>query len=319
MWPKNMSWKQIGMLGAALFGGFLFLIYKQQEKILYLNESVPPKRTSENPFPYANPSQHNLKYEDVWLITKDNLKLHAWWIPYSNQPQFSPTLLFFHANAGNMGYRLPNILQLHNKIHMNIFIISYRGYGESEGEPNEEGIKLDAQAAWEYLINKSDIDKKKIFIFGRSLGGAVAIYLTEQVHNQISGLIVENTFCSISDMVGKVFPWLNFEIVKNYMLTMHWKSMNLINSITCPILFLAGDQDEIVPHEQMLKLYGLATNAKSKKLVVISGGTHNDLFLRGGSKYWDAIKNFVQDNMMSCETNVNGNDNDNDKDDDSKL
>lgn len=78
----------------------------------------------------------------------------------------------------DMGFRLPNLLSLHEKLTVNIFILSYRGYGESEGNPDEDGLKVDAMAALDYVIHQrsDDVDEKRLFLFGRSLGGAVAIY-----------------------------------------------------------------------------------------------------------------------------------------------
>ena len=82
-----------------------------------------------------------------------------------------------------------------------MLILAYRGYGDSEGIPSEDGLKLDADATLEYAQNHDDIDNDRIFIFGRSLGGAVAIQLAMVQSNAIKGLIVENTFTSIADMV----------------------------------------------------------------------------------------------------------------------
>ena len=92
-----------------------------------------------------------------------------------------------------------------------MFITSYRGYGKSEGKPTEQGLKYDAQAALDYIINSDMIDPQLIFVFGRSLGGAVAIDLVSKniCLSNIKGLILENTFTSISDMVDKVFPYLS--------------------------------------------------------------------------------------------------------------
>merc|ERR1719433_1596931 len=121
-----------------------------------------------------------LEFEQVWLSTPDGEKLHTWFIPNVYNALHSsqcPTLLYFHANAGNMGFRLPFIKRLMEQAHCNVYIISYRGYGSSTGSPSEEGIMLDAQAALDHLRGRDDIDKEKIVLFGRSLGGAVAVHL----------------------------------------------------------------------------------------------------------------------------------------------
>ena len=83
--------------------------------------------------------------------------------------------------------------------------MAYRGYGDSEGTPSEEGLKLDAEATLEYALSRGDINKDKIIIFGISLGGAVAIQLC-MGNSKVQGMIVENTFTSIADMVDHLMP-----------------------------------------------------------------------------------------------------------------
>merc|ERR1712083_182922 len=142
-----------------------------------------------------------------------------------------------------MGFRLPNLVMLHQKLNVNLFILSYRGYGESEGVPSEDGLKIDAVAALDYVLTQraSDVEPDRVFLFGRSLGGAVAIYAAserEREGGRIGGVIVENTFTAISDMVGKVFPFLDFEFVKQFMLKIHCRSIDLVPRIKCKMLFL---------------------------------------------------------------------------------
>ena len=84
--------------------------------------------------------------------------------------------------------------------------MAYRGYGDSEGEPSEEGLHLDAEATLDYALNDPNIDNDRLFVFGRSLGGAVAVRLAAEKGANIKGLIIENTFTSISDMVDALMP-----------------------------------------------------------------------------------------------------------------
>lgn len=103
---SEMSWKQIFAFSGVAVAGFFYLIYVQQEKILYLNETIPPKKTSQNPAPFANPRQQGLDYEEVWITTKDGIRLHAWWIPADpmtlQHGHKAPTIVFYHANAGSL-------------------------------------------------------------------------------------------------------------------------------------------------------------------------------------------------------------------------
>ena len=121
-----------------------------------------------------------MKYEDVWINTRDKIRIHGWLVKIKKNADLAKTVIFFHGNAGNIGARLPNIYLLVKELNCNVFIIDYRGYGKSEGTPNEPGIKLDAQATLKYLKTRDDINQDMIFVFGRSLGGAVAIELCMQ-------------------------------------------------------------------------------------------------------------------------------------------
>ena len=121
---------------------------------------------------------------------------------------YFPNLIFFHGNAGNIGSRLPNIDLLVKRLNCNVLILAYRGYGHSEGKPSEKGLQLDAEATLEYALNREDIDNDRIFVFGRSLGGAVAAQLAQNKGNSIKGIILENTFTSIADLVDVLMPFV---------------------------------------------------------------------------------------------------------------
>ena len=110
--------------------------------------------------------------------------------------------VYFHGNAGNIGHRLENAKVLYKTLKCNILLVEYRGYGMSDGIPSEEGFYQDAQAAYDFVDSREDLDSSKIVIFGRSLGGAVAIDLASRCdyRDRLLALVVENTFTSIPDL-----------------------------------------------------------------------------------------------------------------------
>ncbi len=173
----------------------------------------------------------------------------------------------------DMGFRLLNMKELYSRLGLNILILSYRGYGESEGEPTEPGLIIDSQCAWEYLMSRTDIDHSKVFVFGRSLGGAVAIDLVSRHGAEIRGLIVENTFTSVSDMVDHLFAYLKY--IKRWVLRLKWASVDTIQRLSVPILFISGLQDEVVPAAMMQRLHDAANAARFKTLKTFDG-QHND-------------------------------------------
>ena len=299
-------------LSLAVGGMAIFLVYlfKYQDRLLYIPNAMGNRQTTLNKYPYNNPGNFGLKYKEIWIKTEDNIKLHTWFIPYNNDNndceyleddtenkvcKNTPTILWFHANAGNMGHRLRDIKLMHDKLSCNIYIISYRGYGDSDGEfPTESGMKIDGITAYNYVRDTMGLNN--IYVFGRSLGGAVAINTVQYIQNdaQFNGLIIENTFKSIDDMVGSVFPFLNFNIIKKYILRLEWKSIDIMKDLECPILFIASTNDEIVPHKHMLELYDICPS-KSKEIIKIFGAQHNNAPNIGGSKYYNAMKQFIHE------------------------
>ena len=151
----------------------------QISRWLYLpNAGTDPKRRglAHNTKNYISPEEYNMPYEDFYLRASDNIKIHAWFVKQSAQKlSNAPTVVFFHGNAGNIGYRLPLIKTLFDQLGANILAVQYRGYGNSEGTPSEAGLTRDAQAALDWLATRADIDGNKIFLYGQSLGGGVSI------------------------------------------------------------------------------------------------------------------------------------------------
>ena len=107
-----------------------------------------------------------------------------------------------------MGLRLPSIFTLYDRLGVNVFMVSYRGYGRSEGSPEEAGLKLDAEAVISHVSKMIEIDTTQILILGRSLGGAVGTYIAAKYPQHVKGLILENTFTSIPDMVDVIMPYI---------------------------------------------------------------------------------------------------------------
>lgn len=231
-------------------------------------------------------------FKEIFLTTEDAVRIQVWFFKQINSKSV-PTLLFCHSNAGNLSHRLPNIRDLFHNLGINILIVSYRGYGKSQGSPSESGIKLDMDACMKWLLNEPSIDPEKIICFGRSLGGAVAIDTVYRYPKNIKGLILENTFTSIPDMVDIVLP--EFKYFKRLCIN-NWDSHTRIKSITCPILFLSAKKDEVVPQSHMTCLEKQASNASTKNMIVFESGRHMDLTSQ--HNYYKYFKDFVYQNVF---------------------
>jgi len=230
--------------------------------------------------PY-NPADINLPFEQVVFETEDRLKLSAWYIP-AEKADF--TVLFCHGNGGNMTHRLDTINIL-NELGLNCFIFDYRGYGASEGKPSEAGTYRDAKAAYNWLTKNKKINPEKIILFGRSLGGSIAAYLTTKV--DAKALVIESSFTSYVDIGKKFYPYMPVRLAAIY----SYPTIDYVRNIHLPLLIIHSRNDEVIPFEFGLRLYDAAN--EPKEFVEISG-THNDGFLFSGEIYRNAWSNWLE-------------------------
>lgn len=206
------------------------------------------------------------------------------------------TVVMFAPNAGNIGHTLPLVEAIYNKLGYNVVTYSYRGYGLSTGTADEKGLKIDAQTVLRYLADDPIIGKTKLVLYGRSLGGAVAIYTATlpAAANFVSGIILENTFLSIPKLLPSVIPLLKFF---KFLVTQKWDSEKNILDVpkNIKLLFLSGAADDLVPPEQHKMLFDLAP-CTQKFFKSLPNGTHNDTVMQDG--YWLDFNKFC----VICET-----------------
>lgn len=230
----------------------------------------------------ATPGDAGLEFEDVEIRTSDGVTLHGWFIEGGGEATF----VWFHGNGGNIGHRVGNIVELTRRLRIDIFIFDYRGYGRSEGTPDEEGTYLDAEAAVAHVHSRGDIDSRKIVYFGRSIGCAVATEMAIRHHP--SGLICESGFTSIKAMAKSKFSFLPG---LRFLVTTEYDTLSKIARVTVPVMILHGDDDDIVPFEMGRELFEAAN--EPKRFYAIEGAAHNDTYRVGGHAYFEALREFV--------------------------
>ena len=254
------------------YGFILLFVYLMQSHLLYF----PTKDK------LSTPSYVGLDYETVKLRTEDDLVLDGWFVPHPNR---RGVVLFFHGNAGNISHRLETLAIFH-RLGLSTLIFDYRGYGESEGEINEQGSYKDASAAWYYLTRVRNISPSKIIFIGRSLGGAIASQLAT-VHPP-EALIIESGFTSVPDLAAKVYPLLPVRWLSRF----QYNSEDNLKRLNCPILIIHSLDDEIIPFEHGQQLYSVAN--EPKKFLKIQGG-HNDGFMTSGNVYLRGVDEFLNE------------------------
>ena len=265
----NMFWLIIGII-TALYLGLTLILFLFQSFLVYF----PTKGL------ITTPAAIGLDYEPVQFETADGLKLSGWFVPAENSAN---VLLFFHGNAGNISHRLASIEQFH-RLGLNVLIIDYRGYGQSEGRPSEAGTYLDAEAAWRYLVDTKGYRPEQIIIFGRSLGGAVAAWLAQQ--HPPRALILESTFTSVPDMGARQFPFLPVRTLAR----INYNTQARLPHIQVPLLIAHSPADEVIPYSHGRQLFEVAN--EPKEFLQLRGG-HNEGFIMT-ENYEAGIKSFLQ-------------------------
>ncbi|MCK4753446.1 MAG: alpha/beta hydrolase [Planctomycetes bacterium] len=248
----------------------LFIFYSVLGWILYFRQ--PSFLYSPVREVLYTPDELGFDFEDVVFKTSDGLKLNGWYIPAENS---ETTILFCHGNGGNIFHRLDTI-NIFSNLGLSCFIFDYRGYGNSEGKPTEEGTYLDAQAAYKWLTKHKKIAANNIIIFGRSLGGTVAAQLASKVKPK--ALIIESAFTSYIDIGKKFYPYMPIRWFARF----DYNTVDYIKKVHCPIMIIHSRNDEIIPFEFGLELYDAAN--KPKEFIEIFG-SHNDGFLTSGEIY----------------------------------
>ncbi|KAL1591618.1 bem46 protein, variant [Paraconiothyrium brasiliense] len=221
----------------------IYVVSDPVSEIIYARNFPPDARTN-----VPRPAQFGIPdFEELFIPTPDGESLSAFYIRVNRAQSRNVTLLMFHGNAGNIGYRLPIAKVLAEELGCNVFMLQYRGYGLSTGTPNEKGINIDAQTGLDYIRNRHELRSTRIVLYGQSLGGAVSIGLAarNQKQGDIAGVILENTFTSMRKMIPSALPPAKYLAPFCHQV---WPSEDLLPQIKdVPVLFLSGLRDEIVP------------------------------------------------------------------------
>ena len=252
------------------YAGFAALLYLYQSSFIY----YPDRQWA------TTPQQLGLRYESVTFKTTDGLMLSGWYVPAD---ETRGVLLFFHGNAGNISHRMLSI-QVFNRLRLDTFIIDYRGYGKSEGQPDEVGTYLDAEAAWYYLVKQRNVDPSTIVVFGRSLGAAIASHLA--VEHTPRALIVESAFTSVPDLAAKFYPFMPVRWLTRF----RYATKDHLPKVTCPVLVVHSRDDDIVPFGHGQALFQAARPPKD---FLGMNGSHNDALLVTGRRYEQGLDRFL--------------------------
>lgn len=216
--------------------------------------------------------------ERVWFEAAGGARLHGWYLAH---PRPRAVALFACGNGGNISYRADRLTELRDKLRVSILAFDYRGYGLSQGRPNERGVLLDARAARSWLADRTGISETDVVLWGESLGGGVMVDLAS--HDGARGLVLERTFTSLPDVGALSFPFLPVRILMRNRLD----SLSKIAAYRGPLLACHGDVDSIIPCELGRRLFAAAN--EPKQFVQLPGIDHNDPLPEAWDEVLDAF------------------------------
>ncbi len=226
-----------------------------------------------------SPERVGLKEEEVWLKSADGVKLHGWAFRASEK---KGTVLLFHGNAENMSSHFLNLVWL-IKEGYDLLVFDYRGYGFSEGIPDQHGIYYDALAAMDWAYHDHlKRETKQLIVFGQSLGGQISARALPDFKHQgeVDLFVMDSTFGSYQQMANRKMRdvWLlwPFSPLAYVGFSDEYASYKVLNKIAVPVLGLHAPEDPVVSYELGRKAHQLI---KSKKWWwPVSGGKHTDAF-----------------------------------------
>lgn len=228
----------------------------------------------------GTPALLGLAYEDVALRAADGVRLHAWFVRVAGARR---TLLLLHGNAGNISHRLDK-LAVFAGLGVDVLMLDYRGYGRSEGAPDEPGTYRDAAAAHAWLVARG-VSPANLIVYGESLGGPIAVDLAAR--HAVGGVVLESAPSSIIGVARHHYPLLPVGLF----LSLRYDALARIHRVHAPLLLLHSTEDEIVPFSMAEELYAAAH--RPKRLVRLRGG-HNDCFVVSAERYQAALRDFLR-------------------------
>ncbi|MFN2571492.1 MAG: alpha/beta hydrolase [Gemmatimonadales bacterium] len=260
---------------AGLYLVVTLLLWTFQERITF-----PAPRA-----PLPDPARTIGSGEKIELKMKDGTRLVGWYLPPLDRPRPpSPALLWFYGNGENIAAISP-IIRDFRPTHAALLVVDYPGYGGSGGRTTEAGMYEAADLAYDAVAERADVDRHRIFAYGRSLGTAAATHVAAA--HDIAGMILESPFTSARGMAAR-----HYRLVPPFLVRLRLDNIGTIRRIHCPILIFHGTADKLVPIKMGRDVADAAGGPV--EFVMIEGAGHNDTYDMGGNAYREKLAAFVK-------------------------
>jgi len=238
--------------------------------------------------------------ERIELVMKDGTRLAGWFLPPEDgerrrktaqseadirrpTPPFA-AVLWFYGNGETIGAIWP-VIRDFRPPNAALLVVDYPGYGASGGRATEAGIYEAGALAYQALAGRPGVDPKRIYVYGRSLGSAVATRTAADF--PAAGLILESPFTTARDMAARTY-----RIFPLFLVRLKLDNLGTIGRVHCPVLVFHGTADMLVPMDMGRRVAEAAPG--QKEFVMIEGAGHNDTYALGGAAYRDKVAQFVR-------------------------
>ena len=259
----------LGKIALAVAIGVPLIVYLAQDGLIFHRQPLPEGRRAEIERRYPAVS-------DLWLSAADGTRVHAWHL--KSGPQL---VLYFGGNAEEVSWMIDAVLA--QAPGSSWLLMDYRGYGQSAGSPSEKALVADALALYDHAVKLPGVDPKRIYAFGRSLGGGVAVALAAE--RPLAGLVLVTPFDSLA-AVAKRYYWY---LPVDWMLKHRFDSIALAPQLKTPLLCLIAERDEVIPAahgERLCEAWG-----GPKKKIVLAAAGHNTTDAQ--PMFWRSIREFL--------------------------
>ena len=260
----------IAVIALVILGLPLTLFLLQERLIFYPQPLSEPQRAAiQKRFPAT---------KEIFLQARDGARIHAWHVPAASPD--APLVLYFGGNAEEVSWMIPDAASRVPGVAW--LLVSYRGYGGSEGSPSEATITADALQWHEHATRA--LEAKKIYVFGRSLGSGPAVLVASE--RPVAGAVLVTPFDSLIEVAKRHYPFLPVRL----MLRHQFDSIGRAPQISAPLLCLAAARDEVIPSAHARKLYDAWGG--EKRWIELEGAGHNST--DGAAAFWPSIRAFLQ-------------------------
>ncbi len=257
------------MLALVVIGVPLALFFLQERLIFFPQPLSDPQR--------AEIQRRYPATKEIVLEAKDGARIQAWHV---SAAEGAPLVLYFGGNAEEVSWMIPDAATRVPGVAW--LLVSYRGYGGSEGSPSETTISADALQWYDYAAQ--ELKAKDIYVFGRSLGSGPAVLIASE--RRVAGAVLVTPFDSLVEVAKRHYPFLPVRL----MLRHQFDSIDRAPKIAAPLLCLAAARDEVIPSAHARKLYDAWGG--EKRWIELEGAGHNST--DGTPAFWPGIRAFLQ-------------------------